>query len=72
MRAQDRVELRPGVFRPDWSVVKSDTVREALGAKGAARASLVERWLVPLSGDEDRVWRAVLTFFVDRGRAPRF
>lgn len=76
MRAHDRsgatVELRPGVFRPDWRVVRTDTVREALGAKGAGRASLVQRWLTPLSVEEDRVWRGVLTFFVDNGRAPRF
>ena len=76
MSAHDRsgvtVELRQGVFRPDWSVVRTDTVREALGAKGAARASLVERWLTPPSSEEDRVWRGVLTFFVANGRAPRF
>lgn len=66
------VELRPGVLRPDWSVVHSDTVGEALGAKGAARTSLVERWLVPLSTEEDRVWRAVLGSFLEHGRAPRF
>ena len=42
MRVPDRnelaVELRPGVFRPDWSIVTTDTVREALSARGAARA----------------------------------
>ena len=76
MRAHDpsgaTVELRPGVVRPDWSVVRTDAVREALGAKGAARASLVERWLTPLSGEEDHIRRGVLAFFVANGRAPRF
>lgn len=65
------VELRPGVFRPDWSVVRTDTVRETLGAKGAARASLVERWMTPLTEDEDKTWRSVLSFFIERGRPPR-
>jgi alkylmercury lyase len=71
---QDRaaVELRPGVFRPDWTVVTSDTVREALNARGAARVSLIERWMNPLSGEKDRVWIGVIRFFVEHGRPPQF
>jgi hypothetical protein len=44
------VELRPGVFRPDWSVVVSEAVREALVAWEPLRADLIERWTSPLLG----------------------
>ena len=65
------VELRPGVFRPDWSVVTRPAAREALGGRTAARAGLIEKWSTRLDDAEDVVWRSVLQLFAVLGRPPR-
>lgn len=64
------VEIRPGVFRPDWSVVTNSAVREALGGRMAARASLLQRWSHVLDESEDLVWRSLLQLYADHGRPP--
>ena len=65
------VELRPGVLRPDWSVVTAQAAEDALSARDASRVNLIEHWAVALDAAEDRVWRAVIRLFVELGRAPR-
>lgn len=64
------VELRPGVRRPDWSVVTLTAAGEALGERSASRSSLIDCWLVALNVEEDLVWRRALALFADLGRAP--
>ena len=64
------VEIRPGVLRPDWSVVTSSKARDALCARSASRSSLAESWAVALDSTEDVVWQSVLSRFVNHGRAP--
>lgn len=63
-------EIRPGVFRPDWSAVTSPIAREALVGRMATRAGLIEKWSHPLEADEDLVWRIVLRLYADAGRPP--
>lgn len=65
------VEIRPGVFRPDWSVVATTRAREALAGRMAARAGLLERWAVRLEASEDLVWRTVLRLYAERGEPPK-
>lgn len=67
--ASAAIEIRAGVFRPDWSVVQSSAARKVL-AVGAARPGLIDRWLLALSSEEDRVWRCVLQLYTDLGRPP--
>lgn len=64
------VEIRPGVFRPDWSVVTNPIAREALVGRMATRASLLQRWSQVLDKNEDLVWRSLLRLYADRGRPP--
>src|SRR6266436_4614130 len=64
------VELRPGVFRPDWSAVTMQTARAALRGRTARRVSLLQRWALPLTQEEDRVWQATLRLYADVGRPP--
>ena len=64
------VELRPGVFRPDWSAVTTPAARAALRGRTAARSSLLEKWSQPLGREEDLVWRSVLRLYASLGRAP--
>ncbi len=64
-------EIRPGVFRPDWSAVTKPAAREALGGRMAARAGLLDTWSHALGADEDLVWRAVLHLYADKWRPPR-
>jgi alkylmercury lyase len=64
------VELRPGVFRPDWSAVTIPTARAALRGRIAARASLLQKWAHPLTQDEDCVWQGTLRLYADLGRPP--
>ena len=61
------LELRPGVRRPDWSVVTLPGAREALG-RGTA---LIEKWSTRLNDLEDLVWQSVLQLFAMLGRPPR-
>ncbi len=64
------VELRPGVFRPEWSVVTTPAARAALRGRNATRSSLLEKWSQPLGREEDLVWRSVLHLYASLGRAP--
>ncbi|WP_394891759.1 alkylmercury lyase family protein [Mesorhizobium sp. AaZ16] len=65
------VEIRPGVRRPDWSVVTLPAAGEALRARSSSRSGLIDCWLVALNPAEDLVWRRALVLFADLGRAPR-
>lgn len=69
-RHEAAVELRPGVFRPDWSATTMPAAQEALGGR-AAVPGLMDRWLRTLTPDQDRVWRTVLHLYADLGRSPR-
>ncbi len=64
------VEIRPGVLRPDWSIVTASEARQALRGRMAARSNLVEKWSHTLDESEDLVWRAVLRLYADHGRPP--
>lgn len=65
------VEIRPGVFRPDWSVVTTSAARQALSGRVAGRSGLLEHWSQPLDADADLVWQTLLRLFVRNGRPPR-
>jgi alkylmercury lyase len=64
------VEIRAGVFRPDWSVVTKQRAREALAGRLAARAGLLDRWALRLEAIEDLIWRTILRLYADHGRPP--
>src|SRR5713226_5575386 len=64
------VEIRAGVFRPDWSVITKRRAREALAGRLAARAGLLNRWALRLEAVEDLVWRTILRLYADRGQPP--
>jgi hypothetical protein len=68
--AEPAVEIRPGVLRPDWSVVTKPAARQALTGRLAARAGLLDRWSCRLEADQDVVWRTVLRLYAELGRAP--
>jgi alkylmercury lyase len=59
-------EIRPGVHRPDLSVLTRPRAREAILGRDRSRFDLVEKWNQPL----DRVWRTVLELFAASGRPP--
>jgi alkylmercury lyase len=42
--AEPAIEIRAGVFRPDWSAVTRPPARHALTGRMAARAGLLDRW----------------------------
>lgn len=65
------VEIRPGVFRPDWSRVTRPAARRALHGRTTARACLLDRWSHRLEAVEDLVWRTILQLYADHGRAPK-
>ena len=62
------IAIRPGVTTPDWSVVTSQTVREALGATFET-CDWEERW-AGLDDAEDRTRRAILEAYPRTGHAP--
>jgi hypothetical protein len=64
------VEIRAGVFRPDWSAVTKPRAREALAGRLAARAGLLDRWALRLEAIEDLAWRTILRLYADCGRPP--
>lgn len=70
-RTETAVEIRPGVYRPDWSVVMTPAARAALGGRSAARAGLLDMWSHALDAAEDLVWRTTLRLYGDKGRPPR-
>ena len=62
------IAIRPGVITPDWSVVTSETVREALEAIFRT-CDWEERW-AGLDDAEDRTRRAILEAYPRTGHAP--
>ena len=64
-------EIRPGVHRPDWSVVTKPAARDALRERDRSRISLAETWNRALEPAQDRLWRTVLELFARSGRSPR-
>ena len=71
--AQERsVELRPGVFRPDWTAVTTVAAREALRGRDELRQSVPKEWFDALSPTEDLIWRTCIALFAQFGRAPNF
>jgi hypothetical protein len=66
------VEIRPGVQRPDWSVVTSAAARDALLARDRSRPGPVEAWSTGLAQHHDAVWRATIELFAWLGRPPRW
>ncbi len=62
------ISIRPGVSTPDWSVVTSETVLEALGAIFET-FEWKERW-AGLDDAQDRVRRAILEAHPRTGRSP--
>jgi alkylmercury lyase len=68
--AEPAVEIRPGVFRPDWSAITKPAARQALTGRLAARAGLLDRWSCRLEADQDVVWRTALRLYAKLGRAP--
>lgn len=63
-------EIRPGVRRPDWSVVTKSAAREALLGRDRARAGPAEKWIDALPARQDLAWRTVLQLFGRFGRPP--
>lgn len=64
------VEIRPGVFRPDWSAVTTPAAAAALKGRTAARETVVDKWAYALEDVEDLVWRTVLRLYAKGGRPP--
>ncbi len=62
------IAIRPGVTTPDWSVVTSGTVRDALGAIFET-CDWAERW-AGLDEGQDRTRRAILETYPRIGHAP--
>ncbi len=71
VQLEPAVEIRPGVFRPDWSAVTKPRARDALAGRLAARAGLLDKWSHRLDANDDLVWRAILRFYGDRGEPPQ-
>jgi hypothetical protein len=63
-------EIRPGIRRPDWSVVTKPAVRAALLGRGRRRLGIFEKWTHGLEATQDLVWRTVLELFASTGRPP--
>jgi hypothetical protein len=63
-------EIRPGVYRPDWSLVTKAAAREALIGRDRARAGPAEKWIDALPTVQDLTWRTVLQLFAQLGRPP--
>ncbi len=63
-----KIAIRPGVVTPDWSVVTSETVREALGAIFET-CDWEQRW-AGLDAAQDRTRCAILEAWPRTGRAP--
>jgi alkylmercury lyase len=63
-------EIRPGIHRPDWSVVTRPGAREALLGRDRSWFALADKWNQTLEPKQDRVWRTVLELFARSGRPP--
>lgn len=64
------VEIRPGIHRPDWSVLTRTAARQALMGRERGRAGLCDRWSEALGELSDAVWRIVLDLFARFARPP--
>ena len=67
-RTRLEMPLRPGVIFPNWSLVTSETAREALDS--ILEAFGVEKRWSGIGDAEDRVRRAVLEHYAQTGHAP--
>ena len=65
------VEIRPGVFRPDWSWVTTEAARQALGGRVSVSAGLLAHWSKPIHPLADLAWQTVVRMFARDGRPPR-
>lgn len=63
-------EIRPGIRRPDWSVVTRPGAREVLLGRDRLRFGLADKWNQTLEPEQDRVWRTVLELLARSGRPP--
>lgn len=63
-------EIRPGIHRPDWSVVTKPRARRALLGRDRPRFGLADKWNQTLEPEQDRVWRIILELFARLGRPP--
>lgn len=63
------VLLRPGVRIPDWAAVHDASARAALTAIFELVGVGRQKWS-GIGEREDRIWRAVIELFAERGRAP--
>lgn len=72
LASEPAVEIRSGVFRPDWSAVASAAARQALLGRITARAGLLDRWSYRLEAVEDLIWRTILRLYGERGQPPEF
>lgn len=63
-------QIRPGIYRPDWSVVTTSAARAALIGRNRSRSGLCEKWGQRLDPTQDLVWRTVLKLFAKLGRPP--
>ena len=61
-------QIRPGVCRPNWSVLTTAAAREALLGRDRSRAGLLHKWQHALEPTHDRVWRTVVSLFGSLGR----
>ena len=64
------VEIRPGVHRPDLSVLTKPAARAALAGRDHVRTSVCEMWSQALEELSDSVWRIVLNLFARFARPP--
>jgi len=63
-------EIRPGICRPDWSLVTKQAARTALMGRGRAGSGFSKTWSRTLLPIEDLIWRTVIELFVTSGRPP--
>jgi hypothetical protein len=69
--SQATAEIRPGVQRPDWSVVTRPAARAALLDRDRARAGgVAAKWVGALPPEQDLAWRAAVALFAKLGRTP--
>ncbi|TWS94119.1 organomercurial lyase [Reyranella sp. CPCC 100927] len=61
--------LRPGIMRPNWSMITLSGARRTLQRRLEAQPDGVTRWS-GLDPDHDHVWQAILSLFRDHGGAP--
>ena len=63
-------EIRPGVSRPDWSVVTKPAARSALMGRNRIRSGVSEKWNRGPPPAEDLAWRKILELFASSGIPP--